>query len=568
MSISSSIKSIQNIMRKDAGVDGDAQRLGQLSWLLFLKIFDTIEEEFEEELESDYVSPIPKQYLWRNWAQGDKPLTGESLISFINQLFDDLKSLEVNKRTNPRGFVVQQAFSDAYNYMKDGTLLRQIIEKVDTINFHGKKDRHLFGDMYEQILKDLQSAGNAGEFYTPRAVTRFMVDRTKPQLGDKILDPATGTGGFLACSIDYLKANNPKTTATLEAIQEQVYGYEKKQLPHLLCVTNMMLHGIEVPKNVVHDNTLAYNMKEWQADKKMEVILSNPPFGGQEDDAITMNFPAATRTKETADLFLQLIIHLLKTEGRAAVVLPDGSLFGDGVTAKIKKQLVEECNLHTIVRLPSGVFNPYTGIKTNLLFFTKGKPTQDIWYYEHPYPEGVKNYSKTKPMQFEEFKPEQEWWGTEEDGFATRQENKFAWKVNLPARKIEAEVKAKPHFDKAAQLSEEIYPLEDKLEQLKASLKKAEKSDKKAIGSEVTLLSERVELLKLKMNSEEKTGNDILMSVYNFDIKNPHQAEVVATDPYALLSQYQTQQAAIKSTQDNIKAILEAALAQGDSDEC
>ncbi|MFA0327072.1 N-6 DNA methylase [Vibrio splendidus] len=431
MSISATIKSIQNIMRKDAGIDGDAQRLGQLSWLLFLKIFDTLEEDFEDELEESYVSPIPKEYLWRNWAQGEKPITGELLLEFVNnELFPALKTIKANKQVNPRAFVVKQAFEDAFNYMKNGTLLRQVINKVDEIDFHSSEDRHLFGDMYEQILKDLQAAGNSGEFYTPRAVTKFMVAQVKPKLGERLIDPACGTGGFLTCSIEHLKPQ-AKTGDDLKTLQNQIHGVEKKQLPHLLCVTNLMLHGIEVPSNIKHGNTLAKNLREWKADQKFDVIITNPPFGGTEEDGIEANFPAATRTRETADLFLQLIVHVLKDNGRAAVVLPDGSLFGDGITAKIKEKLIKECNLHTIVRLPNGVFNPYTGIKTNILFFTKGKPTKDVWFYEHPYPEGVKNYSKTKPMKFEEFQQEIDWWGNEEDGFASRVENNHAWKVPI-----------------------------------------------------------------------------------------------------------------------------------------
>jgi type I restriction enzyme M protein len=441
MSIASTIKSIQNIMRKDAGIDGDAQRLGQLSWLLFLKIFDSLEEDFEEDFEptlekKEYVSPIPTESLWRNWAKGEKPLTGELLLTFINnELFPSLKKLSVNKDVNPRAYVVKQAFEDAYNYMKNGTLLRQLIDKVDSISFETKDERHLFGDMYEQILKDLQAAGNAGEFYTPRAVTQFMVAQVNPQLGEKLIDPACGTGGFLTCSINHIKPQC-EDAKDLAILQKQINGVEKKQLPHLLCVTNLMLHGIEVPSNIRHGNTLAKNLREWKSDQKFDVIITNPPFGGTEEDGIEHNFPAATRTRETADLFLQLIIHVLKNNGRAAIVLPDGTLFGEGVTSKIKAKLLAECNLHTIVRLPNGVFAPYTGIKTNILFFSKNKDnetkgTKDIWFYEHPYPAGVTSYNKTKPMKFAEFKDEQEWWGDESDGFAARVKNKQAWKVSI-----------------------------------------------------------------------------------------------------------------------------------------
>ncbi|WP_020682661.1 N-6 DNA methylase [Marinobacterium rhizophilum] len=429
MSISSVVKSIQDIMRKDAGVDGDAQRLGQLSWLLFLKVFDAQEEELEMELD-DYRFPIPEKYLWRNWAADNQGMTGDELLDFVNdELFGDLKSLAAPIDKNPRGFVVKEAFSDAFNYMKNGTLLRQVINKLNEIDFTDSQERHMFGDIYEQILRDLQSAGNAGEFYTPRAVTRFMVNRIDPKLGESIMDPACGTGGFLACSFDHVKANYVKTAADHQTLQQQIHGVEKKQLPHLLCTTNMLLHGIEVPVQIKHGNTLNKPLSSW--DEEIDVIVTNPPFGGTEEDGIEKNFPAELQTRETADLFLQLIIEVLAQKGRAAVVLPDGTLFGEGVKTKIKKLLTEECNLHTIVRLPNGVFNPYTGIKTNILFFTKGQPTREIWFYEHPYPEGVKNYNKTKPMRFEEFQTEIDWWGDEADGFAARIENEQAWKVGI-----------------------------------------------------------------------------------------------------------------------------------------
>uniref|UniRef100_Q0HSQ8 site-specific DNA-methyltransferase (adenine-specific) n=1 Tax=Shewanella sp. (strain MR-7) TaxID=60481 RepID=Q0HSQ8_SHESR len=451
MSISSVIKSIQDIMRKDAGVDGDAQRLGQLSWLLFLKIFDAQEQELEFE-QDDYRSPIPSEYLWRHWAEDKEGITGDELLEFVNNaLFVDLKNLTAPKDTNPRGYVVKEAFSDAFNYMKNGTLLRQVINKLNEVDFTDSSERHLFGDIYEQILRDLQSAGNAGEFYTPRAVTKFMVNRINPQLGEKVLDPACGTGGFLACAVEHLKAQ-VSTAAQHQQLQQQIHGVEKKQLPHLLCTTNMLLHGIEVPVQIKHGNTLSQPLSSW--DNDVDVIITNPPFGGTEEDGIEKNFPADMQTRETADLFLQLIIEVLKDGsasngkgGRAAVVLPDGTLFGEGVKTKIKKLLTEECNLHTIVRLPNGVFAPYTGIKTNILFFTKGQPTKDVWFYEHPYPDGVKNYSKTKPMKFEEFEAEIAWWGYEADGFASRVENEHAWKVSIDeivARNFNLDIK-NPH---------------------------------------------------------------------------------------------------------------------------
>ena len=432
-------------MRKDAGIDGDAQRLGQLSWLLFLKIFDAQEEDLEFE-QDNYRLPIPERLLWRNWAANAEGITGDALLDFVNNdLFDTLKNLPAPIDLNPRGFVVKEAFSDAFNYMKNGTLLRQVINKLNEIDFGDSSERHLFGDIYEQILRDLQSAGNAGEFYTPRAVTRFMVDRIDPKLGERIMDPACGTGGFLACAFDHVKSRYVKIAADHQTLQQQILGVEKKQLPHLLCTTNMLLHGIEVPVQIRHGNTLNKPLSSWDSD--IDVIVTNPPFGGTEEDGIEQNFPADLRTRETADLFLQLIIEVLKDKGRAAVVLPDGTLFGEGVKTKIKQLLTQECNLHTIVRLPNGVFAPYTGIKTNILFFTKGQPTQEVWFYEHPYPDGVKNYNKTKPMKFEEFAAEQAWWGDEADGFAARVENEQAWKVSIDdiiARNFNLDIK-NPH---------------------------------------------------------------------------------------------------------------------------
>lgn len=431
MSISSTIKSIQDIMRKDVGVDGDAQRLSQLVWMLFLKIFDDRESEWEL-LQDNYVSPLPEQYRWRNWAANAEGMTGDELKKFLdNDLFPALQNLEA-KGGDQRAFVIRSVFEDAYNYMKSGQLIRQVINKIqEGVDFNKAQERHLFGDMYEQLLRDLQAAGNAGEFYTPRAVTAFMVQMVNPRLGEKVMDPACGTGGFLTCSIEHIRSQDVKTVDDETQLQNSILGIEKKPMPHLLCTTNMILHGIDTPISIRHDNTLSYPLISWGPQQRVDVIVTNPPFGGMEEDGIESNFPAAFRTRETADLFLVLIMQMLKANGRAALVLPDGFLFGEGIKTRIKEKLLEECNLHTIVRLPNGVFAPYTGIKTNLLFFSKGKATQDIWFYEHPYPEGVKSYNKTKPMKIEEFAAERAWWGTEADGFSTRTENSQAWKVSL-----------------------------------------------------------------------------------------------------------------------------------------
>jgi type I restriction enzyme M protein len=428
------VKSIQDIMRQDAGVDGDAQRISQLTWLLFLKIFDDQETELEM-LRDDYKSPLPEHLRWRNWAANAEGITGDELLDFINiTLFPRLKSLNADPQRNPRGFVVRQVFEDAFNYMKSGQLLRQVINKINEIDFNNRAERHLFNDLYEKILKDLQSAGNAGEFYTPRAVTQFMVDQLDPRLGETLLDPACGTGGFLVCALEHLKRQCRSVEDNLR-VQNAVSGVEKKQLPHLLCITNMLLHGIEIPSLIRHDNTLTRPLIDYGPRDQMDLILTNPPFGGTEEPGTEANFPADVRTKETADLFLVLIVELLRHNGRAAVVLPDGTLFGEGVKTRIKEKLLAECNLHTIVRLPNGVFAPYTGIKTNLLFFTKGQPTRQVWYYEHPYPAGYKSYSKTKPIRIEEFAAEKAWWGDEADGFKARVENEYAWKVGIDTLK-------------------------------------------------------------------------------------------------------------------------------------
>ncbi len=430
--VSGVIKSIQDIMRKDVGVDGDAQRISQLVWMFFLKIFDDREEELEL-LEDDYTSPLPEHLRWRAWAKDSEGMTGDELADFVNlQLFPTLKSkLHTQGKKGKRALVVRNVFEDAYNYMKNGTLMRQVINKICEIDFNSQKDRHTFGNIYEQILQSLQSAGNAGEFYTPRAVTEFIVNRVDPKLHEIVLDPACGTGGFLTCTIEHKRKQYVQTTEDEEVLQKSIRGVEKKALPHMLCVTNMILHGIDTPTNIKHDNTLSKPLTSYGEKDRVHTIVTNPPFGGMEEDGIENNFPKAFRTRETADLFVTLIIRLLKNNGRAAVVLPDGFFFGEGMKTRLKEKLLSECNLHTIVRLPNGVFNPYTGIKTNLLFFTKGKATEQIWYYEHPYPEGVKSYNKTKPMRFAEFQPEIDWWGIEEDGFAARVETEQAWKVTI-----------------------------------------------------------------------------------------------------------------------------------------
>jgi type I restriction enzyme M protein len=430
--VSGAIKSIQDIMRKDVGVDGDAQRISQLVWMFFLKIFDDREAELEL-IDDHYESPLPEHLRWRSWAKDPEGMTGEQLAAFVNdQLFPTLKEkLVTHGPAGKRAQVVRGVFEDTFNYMKSGTLMRQVINKICEIDFNNSGDRHTFGSIYEQILRDLQSAGNAGEFYTPRAITRFIANRVDPKLEESVLDPACGTGGFLTCIIDHKRERYVKTRQDEEVLVKSIHGVEKKALPYMLAVTNMILHGIDTPTRIRHDNTLSRPYKDYGNADRVNVIVTNPPFGGMEEDGIENNFPTNLRTRETADLFVALIIKLLKDGGRAAVVLPDGFLFGEGMKTRLKKSLLEECNLHTIVRLPNGVFNPYTGIKTNLLFFTKGQPTKHIWFYEHPFPKGVRSYNKTKPMRFEEFETEIAWWGNEIEGFKTRISTESAWRVSI-----------------------------------------------------------------------------------------------------------------------------------------
>lgn len=422
MEITSVIKSVQDIMRQDAGVDGDAQRISQLVWMIFLKVFDAKEEEWELEYD-DYEPIIPEELRWCNWAADDEGMTGEELLNFVNNdLFKGLKELEVSHNSDKKKFLVRAVFEDSYNYMKSGALIRQVINKLNEIDFTASEDRHLFNDIYENLLRDLQSAGNSGEFYTPRPVTKFIIEMLNPKLGEKVADFACGTGGFLTCAIEHMKKQQTKVE-DLETLGESIIGVEKKPLPHLLATTNLILHDIDVPQ-IKHDNSLMKNVRDLKPSEYIDVIAMNPPFGGIEEDTVLTNFPQQFQTKETADLFMTLIMYRLSEKGRAGVVLPDGFLFGEGVKTKIKEKLLSEFNLHTIVRMPNGVFAPYTGINTNLLFFEKGQATQDVWYFEHPLPEGYKNYTKTKPIRCEEFELEKSWWNN-------REENEYAWKVNI-----------------------------------------------------------------------------------------------------------------------------------------
>lgn len=419
--ISGIVKSARNIMRQDTGTGSDELRILQLGWMLFLKIFSDKDKELEL-MDDNYVSPIPAELHWDEWAGDDEGMTGDELLQFVDRkLFPTLSEIDLSTAKR-RAVLVHEVFANNYNYMKSGIHLRQVINKLNELDFNNSKDLHLFGQIYETFLSELQSAGTLGEFYTPRAITDLMTRMVNPVQGETVLDPACGTGGFLTAVIEHLKTS-ASNVAEREAIAQNVQGWEYKPLPYMLANTNLILHDIITP-NIRFGDSLERPLTEYTRKDRVNVILANPPFGGVVSNNNENNFPQTYRTKESADLFLILMIHLLKDGGRAAIVLPDGSLTGDGVKQRIRQKLLEDCNLHTIVRLPNSVFQPYASVATNLLFFTKGKTTQTIWYWEHKLPESYKAYSKTKPIQLAEFNSLKDWWNN-------REESDQAWQVDI-----------------------------------------------------------------------------------------------------------------------------------------
>lgn len=427
MSIDNLIKRLQNIMRQDSGVDGDAQRIGQIVWILFLKIYDAKEELWEFH-DDDYESIIPEELRWREWAvdnKDGKAMTGDELLAFVNDiLFPTLKSLEIDETTSRRSTIVKEVFEDAYNYMKNGVLLRQVINLIDEIDFTEIDERHAFNDIYETILKDLQSAGNSGEFYSPRATTEFIAEMINPRIGETVADFACGTGGFLISALEILQ-KQIKTVEDKEIVNKSLFGVEKKNLPHLLCMTNLLLHDIDEP-NIMHGNSLERNVRDYKEEHRFDCIMMNPPYGGTEEKIIQSNFPTELQTSETADLFVALILYRLKKNGRVGIILPDNFLFGNENSQKaLKEKLLNECNLHTIVKLPAGVFAPYTSITTNILFFDKTEATKEIWYYDVPLPEGYRSFSKTKPFKSIHLDGVREWWNNRD------KEDLNAYKVTI-----------------------------------------------------------------------------------------------------------------------------------------
>lgn len=406
------VKRLRDIMRNDAGVNGDAQRIEQIAWLLFLKVYDAKEQDWEWD-DENYQSVLPEKCRWGRWAADDKSgsaMTGDTLLDFVNNtLFPALKKLPADASAPIKKAIVQTTFADANNYMKDGVLLRQVINVIDELDLSDYEESHAFGEIYESILKELQSAGSAGEFYTPRAVTDFMARMIRPRIGEHMADFACGTGGFITSWLKELK-KQVKTTEDEAKYSQSVYGIEKKQFPYMLCITNMLLHDLDVPQ-VYHENALLRDVLDYTEDEQFDVILMNPPYGGSEKADVKNHFPADLSSSETADLFLSVIMYRLKEDGRAAVILPDGFLFGtDNAKINIKKKLLGEFNLHTVIRLPGSVFSPYTSITTNILFFDRAGPTRETWFYRLDMPEGYRHFSKTRPMKPEHFNPAMEWW--------------------------------------------------------------------------------------------------------------------------------------------------------------
>lgn len=421
--LSGFVKRLRDIMRNDAGINGDAQRIEQIAWMLFLKVYDAKEQDWEWD-DEDYVSILPEECRWANWAHDDKSgkaMTGDKLLNFVNNtLFPTLKKLPVDSSTPIKKAIVQTTFADANQYMKDGVLLRQVINVIDELDLSDYEETHAFAEIYETILKELQSAGSSGEFYTPRAVTDFMAKMLQPKIGEKMADFACGTGGFITSWLKELE-QKVETTEDKESYSNSIYGIEKKQFPYMLCITNMLLHDLDVPQ-VFHDNALVRDVLDYTEDDQFDVILMNPPYGGSEKADVKNHFPDDLASSETADLFMAVIMYRLKKNGRAAVILPDGFLFGtDNAKVNLKTKLLKEFNLHTVIRMPGSVFAPYTSITTNILFFDRTKPTEETWFYRLDMPEGYKHFSKTKPMKLEHFEPAVQWWNNRQeinvDGF-------------------------------------------------------------------------------------------------------------------------------------------------------
>ncbi|MCK6527843.1 type I restriction-modification system subunit M [Myxococcota bacterium] len=555
------LKSCRDIMRKDRGTDTDAARLPQLTWLFFLKFLDDLEVRDEETARlarRHHVPMIPAPYRWRDWAADPTGMTGDALIQFIGGekvcrpdgtegpgLLKTLRGL-AGEDAEDRRAVIAKVFSGTTNRMIDGYLLRDLLAKVDGIHFNSTEELHTLGALYEGMLREMRdAAGAAGEFYTPRPLVRLIVQVVDPKLGEVVLDPACGTAGFLVEAFTHMRPAT-RTHADRERLHQGIRGQEAKPLPYLLAQMNLLLHGVDVPR-VEYGNSLAVKMSELGEDAQVDVILTNPPFGGEETAGIPLFFPVETRTSETALLFLQLIVRRLRAAGpggrggRAAVIVPNGTLFGDGVCAKVKRELLRECHLHTVLRLPPGVFAPYTSIATNVLFFEAGRPTQEIWFYEHPLPGESSGYTKTKPLRFEEFEPLLAWW-------TQREEGERAWRIDWGAEHAAAEAKARPLLDRARSLQREAKRERDGARQMKAD------GDSRV---DVEAALARAKEIDAKAAAAEAEGDAAYWPVFNLDRKNPR--AVVATEertPTQIVEEILARERRIVELMEEVRAAL------------
>ena len=568
--LSALIKSARDILRKDKGLNGDIDRLPLLTWVMFLKFLDDLEMLHAEEAALDgrtYHPIIEPPYRWRDWAAREDGISGDELLAFIGQdtamrpdgtagpgLFRYLRGLAGTGAKGSQREVIANVFGGVQNRMVSGYLMRDIINKINGIHFSASEEIHTLSHLYESMLREMRdAAGDSGEFYTPRPVVRFMVAVTAPTLGETVLDPACGTGGFLVEFYDHL-VGQVKTPEDQRLLQRQtLHGQEAKPLPYMLAQMNLLLHGLEAPM-IAYGNTLAGKLTEIGERERVDVILTNPPFGGEEEAGIKANFPADKQTAETALLFLQYIMRKLRRQpkpGRAAVVVPNGTLFGDGVSARIKEELLGEFNLHTVLRLPQGVFAPYTDIPANLIFFDRTGPTGDIWYYELPLPEGRKKYSKTAPLQYEEFAPCLAWW-------QQREENAQAWRVDFAALKADALARAKPLWKQAEIERQAAIELGQRLREIDLALTASNGTVRKAaLEAEQRDLKGRQRAHEEAAKVAQREGDAIYWPIYNLDLKNPHaKAGLEHADPKDLVAAMRAQEAEVMRLLAEIEALV------------
>lgn len=579
--LSALIGTARQILRKDKGLNGDVDRLPLLTWVMFLKFLDDLEAVHEQEAELDgkrYQPIIEAPYRWRDWAAREDGLTGDELLGFINQdethradgsrgagLFAYLRGLAGSGEKGGQREVIANVFKGVQNRMVSGYLLRDIVNKINGIHFSSSEEIHTLSHLYESMLREMRdAAGDAGEFYTPRPVVRFMVQVTDPRLGETVLDPACGTGGFLVEAYDHLAPQviTPEQRRTLQ--RDTLYGQEAKPLPYMLAQMNLLLHGLEAPQ-IAYGNTLDRRVNEIGHSERVDVILTNPPFGGEEEVGIKANFPPNMQTAETALLFLQYIMRKLRVAGapvpggkpavrggRAAVVVPNGSLFGDGISAVIKEELLKEFRLHTIVRLPQGVFAPYTDIPANLLFFERGGPTDTIWYYELPLPEGRKKYSKTAPLQFDELAPALAWWNAREEG-------PQAWKVDFAARRTGAVEAATPYWQRAEAERNAALSLGKPIRELEQAAQAAANGDKAALQDKLRTLKAEQQAHEQAAKAAQAEGDTLYWPIYNLDLKNPHvRAGLEHADPKDLIASMRSHEVEVMRLLGEIEALVGA----------